>query len=102
MPADFLSRNALEEIDMFALDLPLLQARDKFANAIIEFLQNNKLPADKKKAVYIKHIGQQCFLEDNILWRSTARCSHQNSTGRAIYDGGQTYPRDPLGPVSGS
>jgi transposase InsO family protein len=73
MPADFLSRNALEEINVFTPDLPLLQARDEFANAVIEFLQHNKLPADKKKAVYIKHIGQQCFLEDNILWRRLAR-----------------------------
>jgi hypothetical protein len=50
MPADFLSRNELEEINVFTPDLPLLQARDEFANAVIEFLQHIKLPADKKKA----------------------------------------------------
>jgi hypothetical protein len=73
MPADFLSRNVLEEIDVISPDLPLLQARDEFANAIIEFLQHNKLRADKKKAAYIAQIAQQCFLEDGILWRRLIR-----------------------------
>jgi len=73
MPADFLSRNVLEEIDVFSPDLPLLQARDEFANAIIEFLQHNKLPADNKKATYIAKLAQQCFLEDGILWRRLIR-----------------------------
>jgi hypothetical protein len=69
MPADFLSRNVLDEIDVFSPDLPLLQARDEFANAVIEFLQHNKKPADKKKAAYIANVAKQCFLEDGILWR---------------------------------
>jgi hypothetical protein len=73
MPADFLSRNVLEEIDVFSPDLPLLQARDEFANAIIEFLQHKKLPADNKKATYIAKLAQQCFLEDGILWRRLVR-----------------------------
>jgi hypothetical protein len=58
MPADFLSRNVLDEIDVFSPDLPLLQARDEFANAVIEFLQHNKKPADKKKATYIANIAK--------------------------------------------
>ncbi len=73
MPADFLSRNVLEEIDIFSPDLPLLQARDKFANAVIEFLQQNKRPADNKKAAYIANVAKQCFLEDGILWRRLIR-----------------------------
>ncbi len=73
MPADFLSRNVLEEIEIFSPDQQLLQARDEFANAIIEFLQHNKLPADKKKASYIANVAKQCFLEDGILWRRLVR-----------------------------
>jgi len=49
MPADFLSRNVLEEIDLFSQDLPLLQATDEFANAIIEFLKAQQTSGQQKE-----------------------------------------------------
>jgi hypothetical protein len=62
MPADFLSRNALEEIYVFTPDLPLLQARDKFANKIIEFLQHNKLQQTKRRLPTSNILGSNVFL----------------------------------------
>jgi hypothetical protein len=47
MLADFLSRNVLKKIQIFTADLTFLQQRDKFASVIINFSQNNWLPADK-------------------------------------------------------
>jgi hypothetical protein len=73
MPADFLSRNVLEEIDLFNADLPELQKEDEFADSVIQFLQNNQLPADKSKAAYVAKVAPSCFLEDGILWRRLTR-----------------------------
>jgi transposase InsO family protein len=73
MPADFLSRNVLEEIDIFTPDLPMLQQRDEFAHAVSEFLQKGALPANKRKAAYVAKIAPSCFIEDSILWRRIRR-----------------------------
>ena len=73
MPADFLSRNVLEEIQIFTPQLPQLQADDEFAHAVFSFLQKGKLPTDARKAAYVAKIAPSCFLEDNILWRRLQR-----------------------------
>ena len=73
MPADFLSRNVLSPIDVFAHDLPKLQAADEFASMVAKFLKRSTLPADKTKAAYIKRMAPQCFFVDNILWRKLYR-----------------------------
>ena len=73
MPADFLSRNVLEEIDIFTPDLPMLQQRDEFAHAVTKFLQNGELPANNRHAAYVRRIAPSCFIEDSILWRRVHR-----------------------------
>ena len=73
MPADFLSRNVLEEIQIFTPELPALQNSDEFARALIVFLQHQQLPADKKQAAYVQKVAPSCFLEDGILWRRLRR-----------------------------
>jgi hypothetical protein len=73
MPADFLSRNVLEEIQIFTPDFPLLQQRDEFAATVVKFLQVKQLPANKHQAAYITRIALSCFLEDGILWQRLAR-----------------------------
>jgi len=64
MPADFLSRNVLAEIDVFTPDLPILQQRDEFAHSVIEFLQKGSLPADRPTWPALPH---------RVSWR-TASC----------------------------
>ena len=73
MPADFLSRNVIAEIDIFSNDIPKLQHADEFATAIKKFLQNGSLPADKPKAAYIARIAPTCFMRHNMLWRRIHR-----------------------------
>ena len=73
MPADFLSRNVLEEIQIFTPELPALQNSDEFARALIVFLQHKQLPANKQQASYIQRVAPSCFLEDGILWRRLRR-----------------------------
>ena len=68
MKANFLSRNMLEEIQIFTTVLPDLQKGDEFARAVILFLQSQTLPADAHKAAYIQKLALSCFLEDGILW----------------------------------
>ena len=69
IPADYLSRNVLESIDIFNEDLLQLQKQDEFCCTLKKFLQNGSLPSDGSKANYIKQIGPQCFMENDILWR---------------------------------
>jgi hypothetical protein len=73
MPADFLSRNVLAEIDVFTPDLPQLQEQDEFVGAIRTFIKENKLPQDPIKAFLVKKVSKECFFENNILWRRLDR-----------------------------
>ena len=73
IPADYLSRNVLETIDIFSTDLPGLQNQDEFCASIRKFLQDGSVPTNGSKANYIKQIGPQCFLENDILWRRMRR-----------------------------
>jgi hypothetical protein len=50
MSADFLSRNILDEIDVFTPELPLLQQNDEFAHEVSQFLQQGTLPHNKRQA----------------------------------------------------
>ena len=73
IPADYLSRNVLESIDIFNEDLLQLQKQDEFCCTLKKFLQDGSLPSDGSKANYIKQIGPQCFMENDILWRRMKR-----------------------------
>ncbi len=73
MPADFLSRNVLAEIDDFTPDLPQLQEQDEFVGAIRTLIKKNKLPQDPIKAFLVKKVSMECFFENNILWRRLER-----------------------------
>jgi hypothetical protein len=57
MPVEILSRNVLEEIQIFTPHLPLLQQRHKFAAAVVKFLQVKQLLANKHQAAYIARIA---------------------------------------------
>ena len=69
IPADYLSRNVLESIDIFSEDLLSLQKQDQFCNAVTKFLHNGTVPLNGSKANYIRQISPSCFVENDILWR---------------------------------
>ena len=73
MPSDYLSRNVLSAIDIFSEDIPALQHNDEFAQAVFLFLQDGSLPADGRKAAYMKLVGPTCFIEHGQLWRRLQR-----------------------------
>ena len=71
MPADFLSRNVCEAIDVFTPDLPRLQLEDPVIKLLRDFVESQSIPTnisatDKQ---ILQKIGQECFLENGILWR---------------------------------
>ena len=73
MPADFLSRNVLCEIDLFQPDLPNLQKQDAFCAAVINYLKNGLLPTENRKMLFVEKIAKECFIERDILWRRLKR-----------------------------
>ena len=75
MPADFLSRNVCEAINVFDSKLPQLQEEDQVCKIIHNFiciLDNptaNKEPFKSKQAnANLIKYAQECFIQDNIFW----------------------------------
>ena len=73
MPADFLSRNVLNSIDIFTPDLPQMQAKDEFCSAVMDYIKFQGLPMDTNKAKLVRTVAGDCFIEDGILWRRLKR-----------------------------
>ena len=71
MPADFLSRNVCESIDVFTPDLPRLQQEDRLGKILRDFVKNKVIPpqATPGDQQIIAKVGSECFLENDILWR---------------------------------
>jgi hypothetical protein len=55
--------------------LHLLQSQDEFISDLIKLVKFNTLPADGRRAHYLKTIAPSCFFENYLLWR---RISHHN------------------------
>ncbi len=75
MPADFLSRNVCEAINVFDSKLPQLQEEDKVCTIIRDFIHNldnptaNQKPFKSKQAnANLIKYAQECFIQDDILW----------------------------------
>ncbi len=62
MPADFLSRNIASISSVLDNDLHLLQSQDKFISDLIKLVKFNSLPADGRRAHYLKTIVLLVFL----------------------------------------
>jgi hypothetical protein len=72
MPADFLSRN-IAVLSWDSKDLSEEQGKDPFIGAMKEFLLHKELPKDEKCRILIKHFSDECFLENDIVWRRIKR-----------------------------
>ena len=73
MPADFLSRNVLSEIDVFTPDLPKLQMEDEFVGSLRNYIKLGRLPSNQIQSYLVKKIAKECFFENDILWRRLER-----------------------------
>jgi len=78
MPADFLSRNVVKElniasIDVFGMNLAELQEKDEFFGPFRKYLTFGQLPNDRQLLAKIHKLASEVFFENNILWRRIVR-----------------------------
>jgi hypothetical protein len=70
IPADFLSRNALDAIKF---DLPTYareQDKDQILRGLHLYLLNKSLPMNKTLAQLIHRMSQECFVLNGVVWHS--------------------------------
>jgi putative transposase len=72
MPADFLSRN-VTALSWESRELVREQEKDPLARAIKKYLLNRELPDDEKCRALVKLLIDDCFIEDDVLWRRIHR-----------------------------
>jgi hypothetical protein len=73
MPADYLSRNLVNAISWDSSTLQQAQNADPLLKALKSFLLNKELPHDAKCQSLIKLFANDCFIEDDIIWRRIKR-----------------------------
>jgi hypothetical protein len=73
MPADFLSRHAVDAISWENNSLAEEQDRDPLIKALKAYLLNRELPKDTKCESLVRHFAADCFVENDIIWRRIKR-----------------------------
>jgi hypothetical protein len=78
MPADFLSRNVVSElnvsaINIFEKDLKTLQNEDPFTRSISDYIQFGKHLLGIDQSAYVRSVAPSCFIEKEIVWRRISR-----------------------------
>ncbi len=73
MPADYLSRNIVNAISWDSTQLAQAQNADPLLKSLKNFLLNKELPADAKCQALIKLFANDCFIENDIVWRRIKR-----------------------------
>jgi hypothetical protein len=77
MPADFLSRNAIDSIQF---DLPTYareQDKDEILRGLRLYLLNKSLPTNKTLAQLVHRMSQECFVLNGVVWRRLG-ANHQH------------------------
>jgi hypothetical protein len=73
MLADYLSQNLVTAISWDASTLQQAQDADPLVKALKKFLLNKELPHDAKCQSLIKLFSNDCFIENDIIWRRIKR-----------------------------
>jgi hypothetical protein len=73
MPADYLSCNLVNAISWDASSLAQAQNANPLLRALKNVLLNKELPCDAKCQSLIKLFANDCFIEDDIIWRRIKR-----------------------------
>jgi transposase InsO family protein len=80
MPADFLSRNVVEAIDLSDSELQKEQEENKMCKAIKDVVQGKPIQPDMKKhSANIENIAKKCFIDNEILWKRIDRHGGQHT-----------------------
>ncbi len=77
MPADFLSRNA---VDSIKFDLPTYakeQDKDEILRGLRLYLLNKSLPTNKTLAQLVHRMSQECFVLNGVIWHRLG-ANHQH------------------------
>jgi len=69
MPANYLSRNLVNAISWEASQLQQANSADPLLKALINYLLKSELPNDAKCQALIRLYANNCFIEDDIVWR---------------------------------
>ena len=69
MPADFLSRNAVDAIGLDLTSFALEQDKDEFLRALRLFLLNRALPQNENLARLVTRSADDCFVQDGVVWK---------------------------------
>jgi hypothetical protein len=80
MPANYLSRNVVEAIDMSNEDLVELQNQDKFCVSLKHLLKKMPLEKEYSKLVpQMTELSHSCFIEEGFLWKRITRHHGQHT-----------------------
>jgi len=98
MPADFLSRHAIDSISWDNLSLQRAQQEDPLLTAIINFLYNRMLPDTTNLQSLVRTYANDCFMENGLLWR---RLKRQGETPQIVLFVPQNMKQDILAEAHG-
>jgi hypothetical protein len=73
MPADFLSRNVIDSISCNNEEIQQEQQKDPLIKALKNYLLNCELPADTKCQNVVRNFANDCFVDNEIVWRRIKR-----------------------------
>jgi hypothetical protein len=69
MPADYLSRNAVDSIGMDLEQFALEQDKDDFLKALRLYLLNRALPNNDALSKVIVKVADACFVQNGVVWK---------------------------------
>ena len=69
MPADFLSRNAVDTISSDLTNFAQEQNKDEILRHIRLYLLNRVLPDNNKIAQLVYKMAQDCFVLNGVVWK---------------------------------
>jgi transposase InsO family protein len=69
MPADFLSRNAVDAIGLDLKSYSLEQDKDEFLRALRLYLLNRNLPENENLARLVLRTADDCFVQNGVVWK---------------------------------
>ena len=73
MPADYLSRHAIDAISWDSNELLQAQNHDPLISKIKNYILHRQIPSDNLAQTTVRHYALDCFVENEIVWRRLKR-----------------------------
>ena len=73
MPADYLSRHALDSVSWDTSHLIEQQKADPVIELVRKFIMNRQLPENANEQRIVKFLGPDCFMENDVVWKRMKR-----------------------------